>query len=80
MIPPRGGRAASATILRRIGDPFEAEGAESAPPAEEADHVAILNRLFYDSQVDLGALVRIDDRTYLCTKSGWRVIDRGSGR
>ncbi len=73
-------RAPAAAILRRIGDPFEAEGMESAPPAEDPAHVAILNHLFYDSRVDLGGLVRIEGRTYLCTRSGWRVVPSESGR
>ena len=61
-------------VLRRQGDPFETEPMESAPPAEEPAHVAILHKLFYDSTVDLGGLVRIDGRTYLCTRVGWRIV------
>jgi hypothetical protein len=64
----------SIAILRRDGDPFEAEELENAPPAEEPRHVAILHRLFYDSTVDLGGLVRIEGRTYLCTRAGWRLV------
>lgn len=74
-----GGRTPPATILRRVGDPIEAESLESAPPADDPSHVAILNRLFYDSSVDLGALVRIERRTYLCTRTGWRVVPSESG-
>jgi len=62
------------TILRRDGDPFETEPLESAPPAEDPAHVAILHKLFYDSTVDLGGLVRIEGRTYLCTRAGWRIL------
>jgi hypothetical protein len=68
------------TILRRDGDPFEAETMESAPPATEPTHVAILHKLFYDSTVDLGSLVRIDGRTYLCTRTGWRIVPASSER
>lgn len=60
-------------ILRTIGDPIELEEMEGAPPVVEPAHVAVLNRLFYDSQVDLGGLVRVDDRTYVCTRAGWRI-------
>jgi hypothetical protein len=67
-------------ILRRIGDPFEAESLESAPAAVEPAHVALLNRLFYESAVDLGALVRVQDITYVCTRSGWRTVPTGPGR
>jgi hypothetical protein len=70
---PSPSRGPAVSILRRTGNPFEAERMESAPPAREPSHVALLNRLFYDSTVDLGALVRIDGRTYLCTRAGWRV-------
>ena len=66
-------RSPKVTILRTIGDPFETDELESAPPVAEPAHVAVLNRLFYDSQVDLGGLVRVDDRTYICTRSGWRL-------
>ncbi len=66
-------------VLRRVGDPFEAEGLESAPPADVPADVAILNRLFYDSTVDLGGLVRVGGRTYVCTRAGWRVAPPGSG-
>ena len=69
---PRG-RPPTGTLLRTIGDPLETEEMESAPPAAEPAHVALLNRLFYDSQVDLGGLVRVDNRTYVCTRSGWRL-------
>jgi hypothetical protein len=66
-------RDPSVAIVRRIGDPFEAELLESGAAATEPSHVAVLNRLFYDSTVDLGGLVRIDGRTYVCTRAGWRV-------
>jgi hypothetical protein len=68
------------TILRRDGDPFETEALEGAAPAEEPGHVAILHKLFYDSTVDLGSLVRIDGRTYLCTRVGWRIVPPSSER
>jgi hypothetical protein len=67
-------------VLRRDGDPFETEALEGAPPAEVPAHVAILHKLFYDSTVDLGGLVRIDGRTYLCTRAGWRVVPPSSER
>lgn len=66
-------RAPKVTILRTMGDPFESEEMENAPPAVEPTHVAVLNHLFYDSQVDLGGLVRVEGRTYICTRSGWRL-------
>ena len=65
------------TILRPVGDPFEAESMEAGPPATEPAHVALLNRLFYDSSVDLGGLVRIGRRTYMCTRAGWRLVPPG---
>jgi hypothetical protein len=70
--PPR--TTPSVAILRRDGDPFETESLEDAPPPQEPSHVAILHKLFYDSTVDLGGLVRIDSRTYLCTRAGWRLV------
>jgi hypothetical protein len=76
--PPR--TPASVTIVRRDGDPFETEALENAPPAEEPTHVAILHKLFYDSTVDLGSLVRIDGQTYLCTRTGWRIVPAPSER
>ena len=69
---PERRREPAATVLRRWGDPFDADAAESGQPATEPSHVAILNRIFYDSSVDLGALVRVEGITYICTKSGWR--------
>ncbi len=67
-VPPK------VTILKRDGDPFETESYESAPPAEEPSHVALLHKLFYDSTVDLGSLVRIGGTEYVCTRAGWRVV------
>ena len=72
-------RRSSVSILRRMGDPFEAEQMESAPPVVDASHIAVLDRLFYDSSVDLGALVRIDGLTYQCTRAGWRLAPRSAG-
>lgn len=62
------------TVVRRFGDPFEAELSEDGLPASAPEDVAILHRLFYDSSVDIGGLVRIGPRNYLCTKAGWRVV------
>ncbi len=74
MTAPNGSPPApTARILRRLGDPFEAEAAESAPPATHPAHVALLNRAFFDSTVDIGGIVRIDATTYICTRAGWRV-------
>ena len=70
-------RRPKVAILRTIGDPLDTEEMETAPPVVEPSHIAVLNRLFYDSQVDLGGLVRVDDRTYVCTRSGWRVAGGG---
>lgn len=61
-----------AVVLRRWGDPFEAEAAEERPPAARPSHVAVLHRLFYASTVDIGAVVRIESETYICTRVGWR--------
>ena len=61
-------------IVRRWGDPFEAELAETDPAPSTPEDVGILNRMFYDSSVDIGGVVRIGPRTYLCTKAGWRVV------
>ncbi len=72
--PAASDRPPAVRILRQVGDPFEAESMESGTPAEEPTHVAVLHRLFYESSVDLGGLVRIDGRTYICTRAGWRVL------
>lgn len=72
-------RPPTVTILRRQGDPFETESFESEPPAEVPAHVAVLHKLFYDSSVDLGSLVRLDRTTYVCTRVGWRVVPSGGG-
>jgi hypothetical protein len=64
------------TIVRRDGDPFETELAEEGSAVDVPEHVAILHKLFYDSTVDLGALVRIEGRTYLCTRAGWRIAPK----
>ncbi len=64
----------SVVILRQVGDPFEAESMESAPAASVPADVAVLHKLFYESSVDLGGMVRIDGRTYLCTRVGWRLV------
>lgn len=72
-VPPRRS-APSVRIVRRWGDPFEAEAAENDPAASEPEDVGILNRMFYESSVDIGGVVRIGPRTYLCTKAGWRVV------
>ena len=71
---PVGERAPKVTILRRIGDPLETEEMEVRPLAVTPAHLAVLNHLFYDSQVDLGGLVRVDEVTYVCTRSGWRQV------
>ena len=47
--------------------------AESGAGPEDPSHVAVLNRLFYDSSVDLGGRVEIDGRIYVCTRAGWRL-------
>ncbi len=74
---PRGRQEVAVTILRAVGDPFEAESMEAGPAVSEPSHVALLNRLFYDSTVDLGGLVRIGSRTYVCTRAGWRIVPPG---
>ena len=66
--------APSVRIVRRWGDPFEVEMAEMDPAPSIPEDVGILNRLFYDSSVDIGGMVSIGPRTYLCTKAGWRVV------
>lgn len=80
MTGPPHSTASGVTILRRDGDPFESEALEGEPPAEEPAHVALLHKLFYDSTVDLGGLVRIDGRTYMCTRAGWRIVPPSSER
>lgn len=71
----RSGRESpSVVILRSVGDPLDTEALESAPPADEPGHVAVLNKLFYNSSVDLGGMVRIGGRTYVCTRAGWRIL------
>lgn len=65
----------SVVIVRRQGDPFEAESYEGASPPGEAEHLAVLDKLFYDSTVDLGGVVRVGRQTYVCTRAGWRRIE-----
>ena len=65
----------SVVVVRRQGDPFEAEAYESASPPTEAEHLAVLHRLFYDSTVDLGGVVRVGRQTYVCTRAGWRRLE-----
>lgn len=60
-------------ILRRLGDPFETELAEGNPAVAIPAHEAVLNRVFYNSTVDIGALVDIEGRVYICTRAGWRL-------
>lgn len=79
MTAPAPTRYPAVTVLRRVGDPFEAETFEVGVAADEPSHVAVLNRLFYDSTVDLGGLVRIDGVLYICTRSGWRALPPGGG-
>lgn len=74
-----GRRPPTVVILQREGDPFEADALETSPPVERDDHRAILNKIFYDSTVDLGGRVRIDGRTYVCTRAGWRVAEGREG-
>jgi hypothetical protein len=66
-------------ILRAWGDPLDAEAAEDRPAPIPEEHVAILNRLFYRSRVDIGGLVDVDGTLYLCTKAGWRVAPTPEG-
>ncbi len=75
-----GARAPSVTVLRRDGDPFEADRFEDGGIVDDPRHVAILHKLFYDSTVDLGSLVRIDGRVYICTRAGWRAVPDASER
>lgn len=45
------------------------------PPSDRkavpSDAAAILNKLFFEGQVDLGGLVEIDGIIYVCTAEGW---------
>ena len=50
--------------------------AEGAEPPRRLEHLAVLNRLFYASSVDLGGLVEIQGVTYICTRAGWRIAPR----
>ena len=61
-------------VRRRLGDPFEAELAEGNPAVTQPAHQAVLNRVFFNSTVDIGALVEIDGETYICTRAGWRYL------
>ena len=65
--------AVRVVIVRPLGDPFEAEQHEGGPSPTDPAHLDVLHRLFYDSSVDLGALVRLGPITYICTRAGWRV-------
>ena len=67
--PPR-----SLRIVQARGDPFEAESLEGGEPPRLPPHEAILNKLFYQSTVDIGGIVEIDGIRYACTKAGWRLL------
>ena len=49
--------------------PSKGENPPRLPP-----HEAILNKLFYQSTVDIGGIVEIDGIRYACTKAGWRLL------
>ncbi len=73
-IPP--GARPGVRILKAHGDPFEAEMAEGGETPTNPEHLAVLNRLFYASTVDLGGLVEVQGTLYVCTRSGWRLAPR----
>ncbi len=66
-----------AVVLRSHGDPFEADLHEGGKPPTDPRHLDILHQLFYKSEADLGALVRLGETTYICTRAGWRVYAIG---
>ncbi len=61
-----------AEVIRKQGDPFETELHEGGAPPVDPVHIDLLNRIFYNSSVDLGAVVKIGDAKYICTRVGWR--------
>ncbi len=61
-----------ARIIARIGDPFFAGGRTEGIPE---DHMELLNSLFFEGEVDKGGIVEIDGRRYVCTNSGWSVVE-----
>ncbi len=61
-----------ARILARVGNPMQlpAHDLRAVPP----EAAAMLNRLFYEGQVDLGGLVEVDGSEYVCTQAGWGLV------
>lgn len=61
-----------ARILTRVGNPLllPAHDLRAVP----ADAAAMLNRLFYEGQVDLGGLVEVNGSVYVCTQAGWGLV------
>lgn len=61
-----------ARIIARTGNPLRLPPNDrNAVPPHAA---AMLNRLFFEGQVDLGGLVEIDGSTYVCTREGWGAV------
>ena len=55
-------------IIARIGNPFFSGSGASNIPAE---HLELLNSLFFEGEVDKGGIVEIEGSRYVCTASGW---------
>lgn len=63
-----------ARIIARVGNPLSIppNDRDSVPP----EAAALLNRLFFEGQVDLGGMVELDGVTYVCTNEGWGAVTR----
>lgn len=62
----------SVRVLARTGNPLliPPNDRNAVPPPV----AALLNKLFFEGQVDLGGVVEIDGRTYVCTQQGWGAV------
>ncbi len=59
-------------IIARTGNPLQLPPFDlNAVPQNAA---SVLNRLFFEGQVDLGGLVEFDGATYVCTQQGWALV------
>ena len=62
----------SVRVIARTGNPLLIPSNDTAAVPPEA--AALLNKLFFEGQVDLGGLVEIDGTRYVCTQQGWGAV------
>ncbi len=61
-----------ARVIARTGNPMKLPPSDTGAVPPQA--AALLNRLFFEGEVDLGGLVEIDGTTYVCTRDGWGAV------